>query len=576
MFDEVAGVALAGDDPDVLVRTALTLYGLPAQGDRAKLKAELLNRAFERLVPGAEPPAGSLDHLAQEVIVRLIAIARNDGDDDVLGFSLWTQHDQLWGLGHAVERLALTDELAAISRRTNDTDTELYAVSLGWVAKVELGDPGYYERYRQFVALVAASPPSQVKEYVHIDSTIIATMRGRFDEAAGYLAEFRNPQDQFAVSVVLHLQWAVALLRGRYDELADIRARAEAVEHPFPALLEGITAAIRGDAVTARGCLAELESAREPMPKAYEPMLIRLRVQLAVLTGDVARCRALHDELVPHAGTWLVSMYGCDVSGPVALWLGRLALAGGDAAAAVPYFEAARDSADLLGARPWVVEANAGLVSAGVSVAELRASVAGEAAALGMRHLAEDAEPLPRNEFRYTGETWSLSMAGLTVHVPDSKGLRDLHVLLRAPGKEIPATRLLNPAGGETVTTAASMGGDALLDEEAKSRYRTRLSTLDDLIAAATESGDDQRAAKYDQERAALLTELRTATGLGGRTRRLGDEAERARKTVTARIRDTLRKLDTSHPKLATHLRTAISTGTTCSYQPKAQTTWHL
>jgi hypothetical protein len=574
LFDEVAGAALAGDDVDVLARTALTLYGLPSQGDRTKLKADLLNRAYERLVPGAEPPAGSLDHLAQEVIVRLIAIARNDGDDDVLGFSLWTQHDQLWGLGHAAERLALTDELAGISRRTNDTDTELYAVSLGWVAKVELGDPGYYERYRQFVATVATSPPSQITEYVHIDSTIIATLRGRFDEAAGYLAEFREPCDQFAVSMVLHLQWAMALLRGRFDELADIRARAEAAEYPYRALLEGITAATRGDAVTARGCLAELESAREPMSKAYEPLLIRLRVQLAVLTGDVSRCRELHDELVPHAGTWLVSMYGCDVSGPVTLWLGRLALARGDTAAAVPFFEAARDSADLLGARPWVVEANAGLVSAGV--AELRASVAGEAAALGMKHLAENAEPLPHNEFRFTGETWSLSMAGLTVHVPDSKGLRDLHVLLRAPGKEIPATRLLNPAGGETVTTAASMGGDALLDEEAKSRYRTRLSTLDDLIAAATESGDDQKAAAYDREREALLTELRTATGLGGRTRRLGDEAERARKTVTARIRDTLRKLDTSHPKLAAHLRTAISTGTTCSYQPKAQTTWHL
>ncbi|HEX6359977.1 ATP-binding protein [Actinophytocola sp.] len=580
VLEEVAAAALSGDDLDVLVRTALRLYGLPAQENRVTLKHDLLRAAFSRLVPGTEPPAGSLDHLAQEVIVRLVAIARDDGDDDVLGFSLWAQHDQLWGLGHAAERLALTDELAAISRRTNDIDTELYAVSLGWVAKLELGDPGYYERYRQFVATVATSPPSHVTEYVHIDSTIIATLRGRFDEAAEYLAGFPNPQDQFAVAVVLHLQWAMALLRGRYDELADILARAAAAEHPYPALLEGITAATRGDEVTARGCLAQLESAREPMSKAYEPLLIRLRVQLAVLAGDVARCEALHDELVPHAGSWLVAMYGCDVSGPVALWLGHLAMARGDAAAAVPYFEAARDTADLLGARPWVVEAKAGLASAlaatGAEVARLRASVAGEAASLGMRHLAADAEPLPHNEFRFTGETWSLSMAGQTVHVPDSKGLRDLHVLLLAPGKEIPATRLLNPAGGETVATAASMGGDPVLDEQARSRYRIRLSTLDELIAEAVDSGDDRKAAEYDREREALLTELRTATGLGGRTRRLGDEAERARKTVTARIRDTLRKLDTSHPQLAAHLRSSVSTGTTCSYRTSEPLTWQL
>jgi hypothetical protein len=246
----------------------------------------------------------------------------------------------------------------------------------------------------------------------------------------------------------------------------------------------------------------------------------------------------------------------------------------------VSHFEAARDAADLLDARPWVVEAKAGLVSAlavtGADVAQLRASVAGEAAALGMRHHSADAEPLPHNEFRFTGETWSLSMAGRTVHVPDSKGLRDLHVLLRAPGKEIPATRLLNPAGGETVATAAGMGGDPLLDEEARSSYRIRLSTLDELIAEATQSGDDHKAAEYDREREALLTELRTATGLGGRTRRLGDEAERARKTVTARIRDTLRKLDTSHPQLAAHLRSSVSTGTTCSYRAQDVVSWQL
>ncbi|MEV0379350.1 AAA family ATPase [Nonomuraea sp. NPDC050643] len=78
-------------------------------------------------------------------------------------------------------------------------------------------------------------------------------------------------------------------------------------------------------------------------------------------------------------------------------------------------------------------------------------------------------------------------------------------------------------------------------------------------------------------------SELRAAAGLGGRTRRLGDEAERARKTVTARIRDALRKLDRAHPELAAHLRAAVSTGSTgstgstCRYRPgDAPITWRL
>ena len=126
------------------------------------------------------------------------------------------------------------------------------------------------------------------------------------------------------------------------------------------------------------------------------------------------------------------------------------------------------------------------------------------------------------------------------------------------------------------VRAARRMGGDPVLDDEAKARYKRRLTQLDDEIDRATLRGDDARAATLDRERDALLTELRAAAGLAGRTRRLGDEAERARKTVTARIRDTLRKLDDQHPELAAHLRESVSTGATCVYQPGAPVRWTL
>jgi tetratricopeptide (TPR) repeat protein len=579
VFEEVAGIALSLDDVDVLTRSALTIYGLSTPDGRAKLKTDLMRRAFERLVPGVDPPGDSLDRLAQEVIMRVISIARDGGDDDALGFSLWTQHDTLWGLGHATERLALTEELAGIARRTGDYEMEQYAVSLGWVAKLELNDPGYFERFTQFLALADEKrEESTMVIGTYVDRNIIAAFQGRFEEAETYLGYARDMPEivEHFEYLDYHLRWVMAQLRGRYDELTDLRTKATAAKYPFPALPEGITAAASGDTATAQRCLAELEALREPLSSAYEPLLLRLRTAVAVATGDLERCAALYEHMAPHADTWLVSMYGCDISGPVSLWLGHLALARGETSAAVSHFEAARDQADLLGSRPWSLEAKAGLATA-LDSHELHAAVAREAAALGMRHLAsEHADSLPHNEFRLAGDTWSLSMAGRTVHLPDSKGLRDLHVLLRAPGKDIPATKLVNPAGGAEVVAAASLAGDAVLDEEAKAAYRTRLSTLDEQITAAEDRGDDRRAARYDEERAALLTELRTATGLGGRTRRLGDEAERARKTVTARIRDTLRKLDTRHPELAEHLRASVTTGSTCGYTPDREMAWHL
>jgi hypothetical protein len=157
-----------------------------------------------------------------------------------------------------------------------------------------------------------------------------------------------------------------------------------------------------------------------------------------------------------------------------------------------------------------------------------------------------------------------------------AKGLRDLHFLLSGPGTDIPAVRLLSPEDGDVVIAARRMDGDLVLDDEAKTGYQRRLGQLDEEIDRAAERGDDRRAAGFDRERQALSDELRAAAGLTGRGHRLGDEAERARKTVTARIRDTLRKLDERHPELAAHLRSAVSTGSTCCYHPGRELPWRL
>ena len=70
--------------------------------------------------------------------------------------------------------------------------------------------------------------------------------------------------------------------------------------------------------------------------------------------------------------------------------------------------------------------------------------------------------------------------------------------------------------------------------------------------------------------------ELAAATGLGGRARRLGDPAERARKTVSARIRVALDKIAASDPDLAHHLRDNLHLGTHCAYAPTKPIAWTL
>ncbi len=174
------------------------------------------------------------------------------------------------------------------------------------------------------------------------------------------------------------------------------------------------------------------------------------------------------------------------------------------------------------------------------------------------------------NVFRLDRDVWTLAWDGLEIRMPDAKGLRDLHTLVANPRVEISAVDLAS--GG----TATAMSTAPVLDQRAKDDYRRRLDELDDAIDRAMLRQHHDRATELETEREALLDELRRATGLGGRDRRLNDEAEKMRKTVTARIRDTLRKLDDRHPQMAAHLRESVRTGAHCSYAPSLAVTWEL
>ncbi|WP_199430884.1 ATP-binding protein [Qaidamihabitans albus] len=587
------------DNPELLARVALTVYRTGPPEEHREVKAELVAEAHRELGVGTgsgEHP--SLDQLARELTVHIGMLARRGGDDEALGFSLWTLHDTIWGLGTADERVALTEEMVHVARRTADVEMEQYATSLRWVALLEQGDPRYVEPLHAFVALTEGDGRTRMRIGALVDQSIIAAFQGRFAEAAARFDEAMSvPADEHPhfSFMAQHVRWTMLQLQGRFDELAELHRKLDECGHPYHRMLAASTALLRGDRDPALRYLAAVHATGEQFPRMFAPLWLRFQAQAAAASRDPELCERARKELAPYADQWMVALFGCDISGPAALWLAGLDAAQGRWDEAIERFTAARRSADLLGARPWSVQARAGLAEALLSrgaagdtatARTLLSEVEREADELGMAHIAErvrvagstttQVSTAATNEFRFTDGVWRLTMAGRTVHVPAAKGLRDLHYLLSRPGTDVPAVRLLDPEGGEVVVAARAMGGDDVLDDEAKARYRTRLAELDEEIDTAVERGSDGRAAELDRERAALLTELRTAAGLGGRTRRLGDEAERARKTVTARIRDTLRKLDERHPELAAHLRASVSTGSSCRYQPERGTSWRL
>ena len=138
--------------------------------------------------------------------------------------------------------------------------------------------------------------------------------------------------------------------------------------------------------------------------------------------------------------------------------------------------------------------------------------------------------------------------------------------LVDNPGREYHALDL----GGGKAHDQPIDRGDAgeVLDEEAKHQYQARARILQEELAEAESWNDPGRAEKARAELEFLSRELSSAIGLGGRERRSGAAAERARINVQRRIRDAIRRIEPLHPALAKHLNRSIRTGTFCSYEP--------
>jgi hypothetical protein len=157
------------------------------------------------------------------------------------------------------------------------------------------------------------------------------------------------------------------------------------------------------------------------------------------------------------------------------------------------------------------------------------------------------------------------------VHVPDLKGLWHLRELVSRPREFVPALALIGASSEEPLPRDDT---GPLLDREALRQYRKRLAELDDELDDAAIHGDTVRQAKRTAERDALIAELKRATGLGGKPRRSGSPAEKARLNVTRTIRHAIAGLSTTVPELSEHLDESIVTGVACCYQPVTNIAW--
>jgi AAA ATPase domain len=519
---------------------------------------------------------------AKHMAAHALELARTAGHEPTLASCLLAHHDAIWEPGSEQARLSLASELAALGRTLHDPAVEAQGLLLEMVAELELGDPTFRQTHRRFDAIAEASRSPRLRFWAASRRGTVALLDARFGLAIEEIDAARELGNRIgeadAVSVWCDQRWQAARHTGDTETIAELSQVLREKGDPHWVLYEALLAADAGDVERAERWAPQVEIFEEQWPRWAARLWLTFLAHLAVIRGDHLALESLIARLTPEADRWAVLGGAVIVDGPMSIWLGRLEAARGENARAAGWFAHAEASARRLGSTLWALEASAERlrtrhVEGKATTAEL-ASVIDRARAAGLRPIVERLQQLAvsrtPNVFRLDLDVWTLAWDGFEIRMPDAKGLRDLHTLVANPGVEISAVDL---ASGGLAVVATS---PPVLDAQAKGAYRRRLDELDEALDRAALRNRDDRVRELEIEREALLDELRRATGLGGRDRRVDDAAEKMRKTVTARIRDSLRRLDDRHPTLATHLRESLRTGAHCSYAPAQPATWEL
>ena len=452
------------------------------------------------------------------------AMARRVGDAEAEVAALAALCDARSGPAHVHERIEAAGRMLALAHR--HALLELLGRRIRLRARLELGDLTGVDADIAAYARVADRLRSPTYSWlVPLWRGMRAVLDGDLDAGSRYADEVANlaekAQSTNAEMMAWTLRFRIAWLRHDARAIGEVPAlMAELAEHvPGWDAVIALLFAESGDPERGRRHLRRLMDAgldSLPVDSEWVEELWSLG-EAAMLLDERDAAHAVHDALEPYADLWAVDGYGGACFGQVAELLARL----------TEYLD-----------RP-------------------------------------SAAPPGRAAFVRTGTVWRLEFRGRSITVVDSKGMRDLAVLLGRPGQEVHVLDLVEGSGGPSRAEAGIDTGP-MIDAAARSAYRLRLVDLEDDIDEASRDHDQGRLEKLGAEKDFLAAELSAALGLGGRVRVTGDRTERARKAVAMRIGTALKAIEPGHPELAQHLRNSVSTGRFCSYRPDQELSWQL
>ncbi|MGV9711722.1 hypothetical protein ACWDTI_13780 [Gordonia sp. NPDC003424] len=475
-------------------------------------------------------------------------LARELGDAGLLVDALDAALTVHWG----PDELAIRTELARDidEQVAYVTDAEAHLTAHLWALTVACERLDIPQMHRQIRALeLLADTSDKARFFAASRRLMLDLMRGRTDTTVTLRDQFVSAAqrtfipDAFAVTHALTAY--PAMIAGDH---ATCRVELDAFEEfglseGVPAVLaEGaFVAAAIGDLEHAGRLLGHIAGALGGLPRDHDWLLTQqCGLEAALAVDDRQTISAVTELLSPYEGRAVIN------------------------AGAVMFHGVTDDTLCRAHRRLGNVDAARGL----------RASAVRTYRRIGAqwwsRRLESDGERVPATTdfvLRIAGEQiWEVGPAHAPSTIRAMRGFEHLRRMVAGPGVEFTATELIGAGAGGAVSQA----GLDMLDDEARSAYRDRLTEIDELLDRATT--DDT--SRLIRERDALIHELRSATGLSGRQRVTGASAERARITVRKAIVGALARIAEVHPEMARHLVGCVHTGSVCVYTPDTPVRW--
>jgi len=505
------------------------------------------------------------------------ALAHAEAHDDpsLLAAALDAQLLVHWGPDDLDERLSITARLEDTVAHVANVESRMSAHLWRLTTALECVDlPAVRRQLRALDLLAAESGTARVRFFAASRRGMYALLTDDLDAAGRALREVAAAGAEAGEADTLLIEHMLAA--GIARQAGDIAVLTrEAAKYEEFGVHEAVTWVV-AEAALLWVAAGELDRARGLLYQLAGPdfsgiardldwlLTVSELTEVAVATGAGALAETAMRLLVPYAGRGVVNGGGAAFAGVVSDYLYQASewLGTGDAqqwaARAVGEYE-------RLGACWWLrrlppaVRIQQAKMARGRGLPEAHPAMARPGTPQpGVVHLRPDGG----------GGIWWVGREGAATAIREVKGLHYLRILLQRPGADIPAIDLSDIVAGHPGVGAAGGGVGEVLDKQALSAYRRRLTEIDADLDEARSWADTGRSTKLAAERDALLDQLRAATGLGGRPRAPGSAHERARIAVRKAIVIAVDRVGAADPSLGRLLFDTVTTGAICRYDP--------